>query len=1214
MIDAALLLSDLKRLLRTLEADIRERVEGSPHEAELRAEWQAARDAKRTAQAFTAWLDEEVTQAAVHWVLGCVFLRFVEDNRLVERPWLSGPGERLALARDRHDSWIRANPTGEERDFLLDCFAEAAALPGLSALFDRRHNPLWRLPVSGDGAIALRGFWQRRDPDRDMLLHDFTDPDLGTRFLGDLYQDLSEAARKRFALLQTPEFVEEFILDRTLDPAIREFGFREVRLIDPTCGSGHFLLGAFRRLFALWTRHEPGRNPRDCAQQALDAVSGVDVNPFAAAIARFRLLVAALSTCGIASLRGAPDFKISVAVGDSLLHGKRFMDVRGWQMSFEPQGGLAHVSFEEDRETLDRILGRQYHAVVGNPPYITVKDKATNQAVRERYFTCHMKYSLGVPFTERFFDLALDTNRSDKSGFVGIITANSFMKREFGKKLVEAFFPNIDLTHVIDAAGAHIPGHNTPTTILFGRNQTPADPYLRILKGVRGEPGIPEDPSNGSVWLSIIRQIDLASSESSFITGGDVARSALYQHPWSMGGGGASDLKELIEGSTAASTLASHTKSIGITSFTLEDDAFIQEWRVLSRGGIKNIHMRRMIVGDRLRDWSIDVAEYAVFPYGDNFNVLDSAPDDILMFLWPYRTNLSNCKMFDGRTKISAGLKWYEYGRLTASKLRTPLSIPFAFVSTHNHFAFDAGSSIFNRSSPIIKLESENCKVHSAGIVGILNSSCACFWMKQIFHNKGNRGIGGGITDETWEQFYEFAATGLQSFPLAAPYPTDLATTLDSLARDLTDTLPKAILARGVPTRADLDAAKARALSVRRRMIAAQEELDFRCYRLYGLMEDTAEHPEPPEVDLGERAFEIVMARKMADGELETTWFARHGSTPVTDIPARWPADYRALVEQRIALIAGNRWIDLVERPEYKRRWQWDDQGFEAGWHRREQAALKEWLLDRLEDRRYWSGEPALTSVARLADRARGDADFMAVAELYTGRPDFDAAALVAELLAAESVPYLPVLRYTEDGMRKRREWEATWDLQRREDAIDARTALPDGDPDRLTPDAAKALKAREVGDIPVPPKYKKPDFRSGEFWRLRGGLDVPKERFVSYPFAERDSDGSLVVAWAGYDHLQQATALASYYYVMKENEGWRAERLIPLLAGMQELVPWLVQWHNNYNPDFGVGLGDYYRDFVEDEARSLGLTHEDLRAWTPPARPGTRRSRTRAS
>ena len=39
-----------------------------------------------------------------------------------------------------------------------------------------------------------------------------------------------------------------------------------------------------------------------------------------------------------------------------------------------------------------------------------------------------------------------------------------------------------------------------------------------------------------------------------------------------------------------------------------------------------------------------------------------------------------------------------------------------------------------------------------------------------------------------------------------------------------------------------------------------------------------------------------------------------------------------------------------------------------------------------------------------------------------------------------ESVPFLPVLRYNESGLRKRADWERTWELQRGEDAIDART------------------------------------------------------------------------------------------------------------------------------------------------------------------------------
>ena len=65
-------------------------------------------------------------------------------------------------------------------------------------------------------------------------------------------------------------------------------------MIDPTCGSGHFLLGAFHRLLDLLGRNEPARNLPELAQRALDAVYGVDLNPFAVAIARFRLLVAAL--------------------------------------------------------------------------------------------------------------------------------------------------------------------------------------------------------------------------------------------------------------------------------------------------------------------------------------------------------------------------------------------------------------------------------------------------------------------------------------------------------------------------------------------------------------------------------------------------------------------------------------------------------------------------------------------------------------------------------------------------------------------------------------------------------------------------------------------------------------------------------------------------------------------------------------------------------
>ena len=69
----------------------------------------------------------------------------------------------------------------------------------------------------------------------------------------------------------------------------------------------------------------------------------------------------------------------------------------------------------------------------------------------------------------------------------------------------------------------------------------------------------------------------------------------------------------------------------------------------------------------------------------------------------------------------------------------------------------------------------------------------------------------------------------------------------------------------------------------------------------------------------------------------------------------------------------------------------------------------------------------------------------------------------------------------------------------------------------------------------------------------------------------------------------------------MREQEGWTAERLTPLLAALLELLPWVRQYHNAPDPEFGVGMGDYFEGFIDEEARALSLTHESIRAWAPP-------------
>lgn len=293
MIDSQALLDDLKAEVTKLEDDLRARCDADAAvDASLQTRYDSARALKRTALTYKAWREEELTNVAVAWVLACVFIRFLEDNGLVETLALAGPDrEGLARARDQHELFFRQHPHLTEREYLEHVFQTAEALPGLREFFDRRHNPLWSVGPTGDAAAAFVAFWRRTDPESGRPVHAFADPDWGTRFLGDLYQDLSEAARKRYALLQTPVFVEEFILDRTLTPAIETFGFQTVRMIDPTCGSGHFLLGGFARLHKLWVEAEPAQVPAVLAQRALDQVFGVDLNPNVVAIARFRLLI-----------------------------------------------------------------------------------------------------------------------------------------------------------------------------------------------------------------------------------------------------------------------------------------------------------------------------------------------------------------------------------------------------------------------------------------------------------------------------------------------------------------------------------------------------------------------------------------------------------------------------------------------------------------------------------------------------------------------------------------------------------------------------------------------------------------------------------------------------------------------------------------------------------------------------------------------------------
>jgi hypothetical protein len=579
--------------------------------------------------------------------------------------------------------------------------------------------------------------------------------------------------------------------------------------------------------------------------------------------------------------------------------------------------------------------------------------------------------------------------------------------------------------------------------------------------------------------------------------------------------------------------------------------------------------------------------------------------------------------MFGGKTKVESGLKWYEFGRLTSDKLRTPLSIVVAFVATHNHFVLDRGGKVFKQSAPVIKLPLSATEDDHLALLGLLNSSTACFWMKQVMNCKGLGGQGGGIKPEHWSRQYEYAGTALEAFPVPAAYRAviPLARRLDALAHKRAELRPSRQRIQhclGCLRAMSLDRVSFEAVT--REMVGVQEELDWLVCSLYGVAEyvpandavvASGLHPE-------ERPVEILHKQVVASGE-PSIFYEVHsyrGTGPLTQ-PGN--EGYAVTSNSRLAQIRSSATLRLLEQLDYKRRWQaepWDDQL---------SRALRSWLLQRLESYLDFDGRMnddgkstaqlpvALVSVGRLADIARRDPQSHEVGALYLDDEAFDVTRLVTELVESESVPLLPILRYKPSGLRKRAEWESTWELQRQEDAIDARTELPKDHMNFLDKSDAQALKKKQVGTIPVPPKYTSADFLKADFWRLRGKLDVPKERWVSFPYCEGE-DGTLMVAWAGYDHLQLAQAISAHFVDVQERLGGREDpRLVPLLACVIELLPWLKQWHNDIHSEYGVGMGDYFEGFLQEESRNLGLTLDQIRAWQPPVSASSR-SRRRAN
>jgi hypothetical protein len=1245
----------LSRLVTEMAAELRERLL-QPGPERTRAE--ELRVEEKVGEGYEVWTDLLSRRIAVLWVLKSVYVRVLEDRKLLLPLRL--------LDAEPRQLFEQLAPSLGETAYLAWIYRDLATpRGGLPELF--APQPAEVLLPSDASSRRLLALWRQSDPDSGLHRFRFDQESFDSRLLGDLYQDLDPVVKARFALLQTPDFVIDYILDLTLTPAIDTFGLDQVRVLDPACGSGHFLLAAFERLVRLTLQRDPRADPETVVKDCLRRVVGLDLNDYACALARARLVMKALELSGKKDIAAASGFHPQVYWTDALE-----------QIELEEQLPLAYEGASKPRALLTRpevrrelipVLQRQFHAIVGNPPYITEKDASqrayhrekpkenTGKEKKPRYLSATGKYSLGAPFTERMFQLLVE------GGFMGQITANSFMKREFGKGLIKEVLPRHQLTFVVDTSGAYIPGHGTPTVILFGRRKKQGSNPVPVLMGKRGEPGVPDEPEKGKVWSSIlaltpplsrilnpspslpssappeertqvppVSPVDISFKlpplparergagggevESEYLSLADVPVTTLNEHPWSIGGGGAAELKSYLDGRDYR--VGSITSSIGFLAITGEDEGFVRNLNFWKRSQCEQKFVFLFVEGEAIRDWHIAQISSCFFPYDSDGLKHPKEYPIAARTLWFLRSNLLNRPDFSGKKYQEVGRTWYEYHQVPLEKLRTPLSITFAFKATHNHFVLDRGGKVFKQTAPIIKLPPGSSEDQHLALLGQLNSSVGEFWVKQSCHNCGYSAASGGgrMTAEPWDDFYERDGTKLQSFPLAAirhPGVESLARQIDGLARERGADSARAMLddhaAQGATAlRQALEARRERDRERLLHMVALQEELDWLGYELYGLLDEdtralTGRTEGVPPLVPGLRPFEILLAREDAErraalargeepDESPTAWFERHGWHPYPELPdtdrpldgLRWRPEQRELVRRRMEAIGASRELGLIEQPTYKRRW------YQPDHEQEEREALIGWLDDRIEG---WAKEQEQPWTIRQAVVAlQNDRGVNAVASLLAGQAAFDLEAIFLTRIGDQAVPNNKHHVFKPEGLIKRAAWEETWRQQHEED------------------------RGNKEATPQVPPRYASSDYLKAGYWAHRGKLDVPKERYVAWtevPSAvlavhgnPEDPATGVLYGWAGWTPAQRAQVLLELNE-QATDAGVSLEERYGLLHGIGFLLPY-VAWTESE-------LAGELRTILEEMLGKGGVTEELLARWAE-ANPAVkkREARPRAS
>lgn len=324
-----------------------------------------------------------------------LFLRLVEDLELTKKRRLSngGPKDWAAFVDQL---------TGDARALVRLVAEDVGRLyqePFERNVFD------WLYQTNGMLDTALQRLILRFNA------YDFSG--LSEEILGDIYQAfLPTAKRKRLGEFYTPPSIVDWLLEQTV------FSHEDGKLLDPSCGSGSFLVRYVHR--CLEDAKRRGLSQDEVLQELQTNVWGFDLNPFAAFISHFQLMWAMVRFKPL----GEPP-NIHVYNLNSLLRDADLVTILG-------EGYLPPGSTERD--------SGQWKYIVGNPPYIRAERVKYGNEMRGLWEQVWgQNADTGLVFLYRALTESLESG-----GFLGMVVSGGYANSEAAAKVWKLLYPRRD--------------------------------------------------------------------------------------------------------------------------------------------------------------------------------------------------------------------------------------------------------------------------------------------------------------------------------------------------------------------------------------------------------------------------------------------------------------------------------------------------------------------------------------------------------------------------------------------------------------------------------------------------------------------------------------------------------------------------------------------------------------------------------------------------